>query len=46
MPRPATDPAKAAQTKILRQEAGRWLKTAREQAKLTQAELAERVGLR
>lgn len=46
MPRPATDPAKAAQTKILRQQAGRWLKTARETARLTQAELAEQVGLR
>lgn len=46
MPRPAADPAKAAQTKRLRQEAGRWLKSARERAGLTQAELAERVGLR
>jgi transcriptional regulator with XRE-family HTH domain len=46
MPRPAADPAKAAQTKALRQQAGRWLKSAREQAGLTQAELAERVGLR
>jgi transcriptional regulator with XRE-family HTH domain len=46
MPRPAADPAKAAHTKILRQQAGRWLKTARETAGLTQAELAERVGLR
>lgn len=46
MPRPAADPAKAAQTKILRQQAGRWLKTARETAGLTQAELAEQVGLR
>ena len=46
MPRPATDPAKAAQTKILRQQAGRWLKAARETAGLTQAGLAERVGLR
>jgi DNA-binding XRE family transcriptional regulator len=46
MPRPATDPAKAAQIKILRQQAGRWLKTAREEARLTQAELAEKVGLR
>ena len=45
MPRPATDPAKAAQIKLLRQQAGRWLKTAREQAGLTQAELAEKVGL-
>ena len=40
MPRPATDPAKAAHIKVLRQQAGRWLKTAREQAGLTQAELA------
>ncbi|MBL8773794.1 MAG: helix-turn-helix transcriptional regulator [Phenylobacterium sp.] len=46
MPRPATDPAKAAHIKALRQEAGRWLKASREQAGLTQAELAERVGLR
>lgn len=46
MPRPAADPAKAAQTKVLRQRAGRWLKTARETAGLTQAELAEQVGLR
>src|SRR3954466_10461334 len=46
MPRPATDPAKAAHIKVLRQQAGRWLKQAREAAGLTQAELAERVGLR
>ena len=46
MPRPATDPAKAAHIKVLRQQAGRWLKTARETAGLTQAELAEKVGLR
>lgn len=46
MPRPAANPAKAAQTKLLRQQAGRWLKAAREAAGLTQAELAERVGLR
>lgn len=46
MPRPAADPAKAAQTKALRQQAGRWLKGARETAGLTQAELADRVGLR
>ena len=46
MPRPATDPAKAAQTKRLRQEAGRWLKAGRETAGLTQAEVAEKVGLR
>ncbi|RAK59045.1 XRE family transcriptional regulator [Phenylobacterium hankyongense] len=46
MPRPAADPAKTAQTKVLRQQAGRWLKTARETAGITQAELAERVGLR
>jgi len=46
MPRPATDPAKAAQIKLLRQQAGRWLKAAREKAGLTQAELAEQVGLR
>jgi transcriptional regulator with XRE-family HTH domain len=46
MPRPATDPVKAAQIKVLRQQAGRWLKAARETAGLTQAELAEKVGLR
>lgn len=46
MPRPAADPAKTAQTKQLRQQAGRWLKQAREAAGITQAELAERVGLR
>ena len=46
MPRPAADPVKAAQTKQLRHQAGRWLKAAREQAGLTQAELAEKVGLR
>ncbi len=46
MPRPATDPAKAAHIKVLRQHAGRWLKAARENAGLTQAELAEKVGLR
>ena len=46
MPRPATDPAKAAQIKLLRQQAGRWLKASREAAGLTQAELAEKVGLR
>ena len=46
MPRSAVDPARAAVTKSLRQEAGRWLKASREAAGLTQAELAERVGLR
>lgn len=46
MPRPAATPVKAAQTKALRQQAGRWLKTSREASGLTQAELAERVGLR
>ena len=46
MPRPAASPAKAAETKLLRQQAGRWLKQAREAAGLTQAELAEHVGLR
>ena len=46
MPRPATDPVKAAHLKMLRQQAGRWLKAGREAAGLTQAELAERVGLR
>jgi transcriptional regulator with XRE-family HTH domain len=46
MSRSAPDPAKAAQTKALRAEAGRWLKAARETAGLTQAELAQKVGLR
>ena len=46
MPRQAVSPTQAAVTKTLRQEAGRWLKAARERAGLTQAELAERVGLR
>ena len=46
MARTAMDPERAALTKNLRQEAGRWLKQARERAGLTQAELAERVGLR
>lgn len=46
MSRSAPDAAKAAQTKLLRQEAGRFLKTARERAGLTQAQLSEMVGLR
>jgi transcriptional regulator with XRE-family HTH domain len=46
VPRAAADPAKAAQIKLLRQQAGRWLKAARENAGLTQAELAEKIGLR
>lgn len=46
MPRPTPDPQRAAETKSLRREAGRWLKSAREAAGLTQAEVAERVGLR
>ena len=46
MSRTAMNPAKAALTKSLRREAGRWLKRAREAAGLTQAELAERMGLR
>jgi transcriptional regulator with XRE-family HTH domain len=46
MSRSAPDAAKAAQTKVLRQEAGRWLKAARERAGLTQAQLSEEVGLR
>lgn len=46
MPRSAADPVRAAATKSLQQEAGRWLKAGREGAGLTQAELAERVGLR
>ena len=46
MPRPAPDASKAAQTKVLRQEAGRWLKAARESVGLTQAQLSEAVGLR
>jgi transcriptional regulator with XRE-family HTH domain len=46
MSRSAPDAAKAAQTKVLRQEAGRWLKAGREQAGLTQAQLSDEVGLR
>lgn len=46
MSRSAPDAAKAAQTKVLRQQAGRWLKAAREHAGLTQAQLSEEVGLR
>jgi DNA-binding XRE family transcriptional regulator len=46
MPRSAPDAARAALTKDLRRQVGRWLKDARESARLTQAELAERVGLR
>lgn len=46
MSRSAPDAAKAAQTKVLRQEAGRWLKAAREAVGLTQAQLSEAVGLR
>ncbi len=46
MPRAAPDAAQAALTKELRKQAGQWLKAARESAGLTQAELAEQVGLR
>jgi transcriptional regulator with XRE-family HTH domain len=46
MSRSAPDAAKAAHTKALRQDAGRWLKAARERAGLTQAQLSEQVGLR
>ena len=46
MPRTAMDPARAAETKTLRREAGRWLKAAREEAGLTQADIAQRLGLR
>lgn len=46
MPRPAVDAERAEQTKLLRREAGRWLKACREAAGLTQADLAARVGLR
>ena len=46
MPRPAMDPDRVALTKDLRREAGRWLRTAREAVGLTQADLANRVGLR
>ncbi|MDB5455014.1 MAG: HipB-family transcriptional regulator [Caulobacter sp.] len=46
MSRTAMDPAKAALTKGLRRQAGRWLKATREMAGLTQAELAEKIGLR
>lgn len=34
------------QGKLLRQEAGRWLRQLRQEANLTQRDLAERVGLR
>ena len=46
MPRAAVDPVRAAATKALRQAAGRWLKRSREAAGLTQAQLAEQVGMR
>jgi len=46
MPRTAMDPVRAAETKTLRREAGRWLKASREAAGLTQADLAQRLGLR
>ncbi len=46
MPRTPSDPVRAAETKRLRREAGLWLKSLRAGANLTQAELAERVGLR
>lgn len=46
MPRAAPDAAQVAITKELRKKAGQWLKGAREAVGLTQAELAERVGLR
>ena len=46
MPRTAMDPVRAAETKTLRREAGRWLKAAREEAGLTQADIAQRLGLR
>ena len=46
MARTAADPNRAAETKELRRDAGRWLKAAREEAGLTQAELAARLGLR
>ena len=46
MPRAAPDAAQVALTKDLRRQAGQWLKAAREAAGLTQAELAEQVGLR
>jgi transcriptional regulator with XRE-family HTH domain len=46
MPRAAMNPVRAAETKTLRREAGRWLKSMREAAGLTQADLAAQVGLR
>ena len=46
MSRTAMDPARLALTMTLRREAGRWLKSAREAAGLTQADLAAQVGLR
>lgn len=48
-PRPrarTVDSVKAAQTKQLRREAGRWLSSKREAAGITQAQLAEHVGYR
>ena len=46
MPRAAPDPKRASLNKALRRQAGQWLKMLRENAGMTQAELAERVGLR
>lgn len=46
MTRPAVDPQRAAVVKDLRRQAGRWLKAAREQAGLTQADVAERIGVK
>lgn len=46
MSRTAMDPVRAAETKVLRRDAGRWLKGVREAAGMTQAELAGRLGLR
>lgn len=40
------DAKKADQVKLMRKQAGRWLAARREDAGLTQAEVAEKVGLR
>lgn len=46
MARPAPSPEKVEQSRLLRQAAGQWLRRQREQAGLTQVEVAERIGVR
>lgn len=46
MPRSAPAPERVIETKALRREAGHWLRGLREASGMTQADLAERVGLR